>query len=1219
MDEKLIEENNNLISNTKEIETESTPLGNVNAKLKTFKITPQELTDIVNKYKERDENFQDINYFKENNGVKHILKSLDTDEVKGIITLEGREEHFGSNKVFRPPLPKFIDFVIEGISDKMIIILICCSIVEIFISMIYHIKDNDNDNLDWIDGISIIIAVIVVVSVGSFTNYRKEMKFHELNNIQNGKTTYNIIRSGIPKEVISDDILVGDLVKINYGEILPADMILINGNGLKIDESSLTGESNSVSKKPFEQCLEEFEKGNSKPSSNILLSGTNVIEGNGNAIVIAIGEHSQKGIIRGTIDNAQENNKTPLEIKLNKIADLIGYFGLGSAVITLIVSVIQMIVRYIKNKKFNFGDMVKKILNIIILCVSIIVVAIPEGLPLAVTLSLAFSIKKLMDNNNLVRKMHACETMGGANVICTDKTGTLTQNLMFATRLITSNQRIEIPQTIEIDDISVKKKGQNIDINKKIREEHSKIIENEEYWDCIYNAIALNVNCIIKKLETPDDNGDMEICDSNNKTDKGFIEFLYQFKSPISSKIDLFLSNKENYKISPFDSQRKRMTTYIKNEKFPTGYRLFTKGGAENAMIYSNRYINKDTGKIASLNEEIKKFVNKEIDSMNKEMMRTLYICYKDITQEEYENCNSADENGLFLDQKDLIFIGIFGLKDSLRNGVKLAVEKCHQGGVSVIMVTGDNIITAIAIAKECQIIQENIDINNLSDKEIEMNPNEINNPTKKEEHIQQLLKNQPYAITGNSFYNIIGGIYCQICQKDTHLCQCPKSEAEAREIAKHSKDKTKKPIKKDTIKNMANFITISKNLLVMARSQPIHKYALVLGLKSMGSVVAVTGDGTNDAPALSKSDVGFSMNDGTDIAKEASDIIIMDNNFSSIVIAMIYGRSIYENIRKFLQFQLTVNFCACILVFLCSCIGNETPLNSIQMLWVNLIMDSLGSLALATEPPYDELLDRKPTNKNESIINGLMWKHIILQSICEIIILLILYFDAPKFFPEYKDEPKAFALLLKECFGQLPGGGREVTNKILYGNKDKWSNKIYFNTSLSKDMIKKCNQSMVDDELKYEEFTLFDAYNYNQDANGGTTHMTLIFDVFVCYTLFNQLNCRIIDDSLNIFKRIDKGYMFCIVSLSELLIQIMISQLGYNAFHCVHHGLSFVQWIYCFLFSMTTMIFNIIIKHLPLEKFIEPLIKSAEDLVKETGKVNLDINEVTKDGILLE
>ena len=1193
MEENLINKESRQSSDMVYITSGSTPAQGSSQASTAFSITAQELTDIVNKYKERDENMQDINHFTEKGGINYLLEALGTDKTNGISSEENREQHFGSNKVFRKPPPTFWEFVVESLSDKMIIILICCSIFEIGISLFYIFGQDEKDNMDWIDGTSIIIAVFVVVSVGSVTNYKKEMKFHALNDLQNGQTKYNVIRKGQPLSIIADDILVGDLIKINYGEILPADMLMVEGNGIKIDESSLTGESNAVSKKPYEKCREEYEQGNNNPSSMILLSGTNVIEGAGVAIAIAIGEHSQKGIIRGTIDNAQEDNKTPLENKLNDIADLIGYFGLGSAIVTFVALGIQMLVRYLtSSEEFSIPDMIKKILTIIILCVSIIVVAIPEGLPLAVTLSLAFSIKKLMDNNNLVRKMHACETMGGANIICTDKTGTLTLNLMFVTRLITSDEKIEVPQTLKIEDINLKK-AKSIDMEKKIRVEHTELIENQEYWDVLYSAIALNVDCTINKLTQPNINGDTEKAETKNKTDQGFIEFLYQYKSPISVKKELYLSNPENYQVSPFDSKKKRMTTYVKNENFPTGYRLFTKGGADNAMSYCDRYINKNTGKVEKLNEEIKDFVTKEIDEMNKKMMRTLYLCYNDISKEEYENCNETDENGLLIDQKNLIFIGIFGLRDSLRGGVPRSVYQCHQAGVSVIMVTGDNLITATAIAKECNIFPVKIDLDNLRPRDVEKNPNETNDPEKKLAHIEELLNIKPYAMTGNSFYAAIEGIFCQVCGKDTQTCTCPKSEAEAKELEK--KDKVKRPVKKDAIRNMDNFKKIATNMLVMARSQPIHKYALVLGLKSLGNVVAVTGDGTNDAPALSKSDVGFSMADGTDIAKEASDIIIMDNNFSSIVIAMIYGRSIYENIRKFLQFQLTVNFCACILVFICSCVGNETPLNSIQMLWVNLIMDSLGSLALATEPPYDELLCRKPTNRKESIINGRMWKHIVLQSIFEITILLVLYLMAPEFIPEYKETILESHKTLKDCFGTLPGN-EDNQNNILYGNKDKWykDNKTIVD-DVAGALYQEC-EFMLLKEGKWKDTSLADAYPHYINKYGGTTHMTLIFDVFVCYTLFNQVNCRIIDDSFNTFKRISKGLMFCIVTLCELAIQILLSQFGYKVFHCVYEGLTFVQWMICLAISISTMIFNIIIKIIPLEKVIDPYTKGPAE-----------------------
>ena len=331
-----------------------------------------------------------------------------------------------------------------------------------------------------------------------------------------------------------------------------------------------------------------------------------------------------------------------------------------------------------------------------------------------------------------------------------------------------------------------------------------------------------------------------------------------------------------------------------------------------------------------------------------------------------------------------------------------------------------------------------------------------------------------------------------------------------------------------------------------------------------------------------------------------------MDNNFSSIVIAMIYGRSIYENIRKFLQFQLTVNFCACIVVFLCSCIGSDSPLASIQMLWVNLIMDSLGSLALATEPPYDDLLNRKPTNKNESIINGRMWKHIGFQSLFEIAILLVIYLIGPKFIKEDKEELLTFAKNLKKCYGGLPGYADDP-EYILYGSEDNWPNDII---SLN---LTECNKFY--NEMQNSQ-SLSEVYQHYISRFGGSTQMTLIFDIFVIYTLFNQINCRMIDDSFNTFKRINKGIMFCIVTLLELIIQILLSQFGRIVFHCVNGGLWGYQILYCFGLAITTMIFNFIIKLIPLEKLIDPWTKGPEIIQAEparttiVGMVNQNLKE---------
>ena len=1185
-----------------------------------FGISANKLETIMGKYKERGSDFKDLKYFREQNGVINLINSLLTNEVTGISSLEGREEAYGSNKVFIEPVPPFCSYVWEALEDMMVRILIVCAVVQIVLGCTL----SDDPSKDWIDGVSIIIAILVVVLVGSITNYQKETKFHELNEVQNKGTKYNIIRNGKTKEYISDDILVGDLIMINYGDIMAADLLLIEGNGIKMDESALTGESDAMKKEPFHKCIElqDQDKGETKIPSPLILSGTNCIEGSGKAIVLAVGDHSQKGIIRRTVDNAQENNRTPLEEKLDKIAGMIGYFGLGAGVVTLIALFIRFGVSFDRQNKdyqndskvesimtfflFNFPHkkiddkisgntnnhltdpktmVAKNILDIIILCISIIVVAIPEGLPLAVTLSLAFSIKKLMDYNNLVRKMHACETMGGANFICTDKTGTLTKNEMSVFKVLTGNEEFELQQNLNIDTVGKlgTEKKNNSEIVKQIREDHQKYFKNEEYWEVLKIAIALNVECTITKNEIKDINGDIEKCETKNKTDKAFIDFLYRFKSPISIEKEKYLKNQSVYKQFPFDSKRKRMTTFVNNEEFSSGYRLFSKGGAENAALFCNTYLDPENGSIKPMDDKVVERIKNSIRDFNKDKLRSLYIAYKDITKEEYDNCGKLNDEGKLIDQYGMVFLGVFGIRDSLRDGVVEAVRKCHEAKVNVIMVTGDNIVTATAIAKECGILGNEVNLKDLGPDKIEQDPDAMNDNSRKKEYINIILKNQPRALTGNSFYNCVGGLICEECKKETNLCKCPKTEAEAKEIQKKYKETELRPIKKDVIKNMKNFQIVTERLNVMARSQPIHKYALVLGLRALKNVVAVTGDGTNDAPALSKSDVGFAMFAGTDIAKEASDIVIIDNNFSSIVTAIIYGRNIYDNIRKFLQFQLSVNFCACLIVFICACIGNETPLTPIQMLWVNLIMDSLGSLALATEPPYEELLQREPTKRNESIINGRMWKHICLQSLIQIIILLILYLIAPNFVKEDDLERLAENKIINYCYGNMPGNSDP--SYIIFGTESSWSSDTKLRTDIKKEYCGKY----------FSRQSLSVAFKEYSNANGGSVHMTIIFNVFVIYTLFNQINCRMIDDSFNIFKRITRSLLFPLITLIEMGLQVLIVCLGKSIFHVANNGLTGVQWGICFGFSAITFVVSIIGKLLPFDKMIDNCIKDEE------------------------
>ena len=432
----------------------------------------------------------------------------------------------------------------------MVRILIVAAIVSIVLGCTF----SDDPSKDWIDGVSIVIAVLVVVLVGSITDYQKEKKFHELNEVQAEGTKYKLIRNGQPEDHISDDLLVGDLIMINYGDIMPADVLLIDGNGIKMDESALTGESDAMKKERIEKCRELKNQGETKLPSPLILSGTNCVEGSGKGIVIAVGEHSQKGIIRRTVDNAQENSQTPLEAKLERIAELIGYFGIGAGIVTLVALMIRFAISFTDEKDdyektskvetvitamlFNFPDrrdedgfannsdsnlidprvnVAKKILDIIILCISIVVVAIPEGLPLAVTLSLAFSIKKMMDYNNLVRKMHACETMGGANYICTDKTGTLTKNEMSVFQVLTGTWQKELQQNMEVAEVGkLDSQKKNPDEVKQIREDHTTLFKNEKYWEMLYTAISVNVDASIRKLDKENINGDTEICETKN-------------------------------------------------------------------------------------------------------------------------------------------------------------------------------------------------------------------------------------------------------------------------------------------------------------------------------------------------------------------------------------------------------------------------------------------------------------------------------------------------------------------------------------------------------------------------------------------------------------------------------------------------------------------------------------------------------------------------------
>ena len=1111
-----------------------------------YEITSEELENIVSSYTETNNKSTLIEKLESHGGTKGLLQKLNTSPEEGIKSpIIMRQEKFGVNKIFEEPPAPFIKFLKESLSELMIIILLSAAIIQIIIGLTI----SDQKKTGWFDGASVLLAVFVVVSVESFTNWQKEKKFFELNNLKKTTVFFKTIRNKKKENIKSEDLVVGDIIFISLGDVIPADLLVIESNNIKIDESSLTGESEPVSKETFEECLVNPLKKNISP---IILAGTDCIEGNGKAMVIGVGEKSTKGKIQRMVDNSKDEKTTPLEEKLDVLAKKIGIFAITAGVSTFVCLTMRLIFifisdyKYYKNKLDNTHhnptmDLVHpktylfpRMLENFMITTVIITIALPEGLPMAVALTLAFSLKKLMDKNNLVRKMHSCETMGGADYILTDKTGTLTTNELNVVKIITPTEEIELNDEKNMNKVYVEKE--------EIRENAENYFKNEKYWNLLRTSLSLNVDGHINHLKEPNINGDIEECESKNKTDNALIKFLYRLKSPISEIEKNYAKN--DIKQIPFDSNKKRMTTFVKEKDGI--YKLYTKGGAENIKHYCKYYINPKTGEKKELNHQILENLEKKIEKANNNMLRTIYICYKDIKEKDFDNISEE------IDSNDLILLALFGIRDTIRKGVKEAVLKCKEASINVIMVTGDNIQTAHSIAKECNIIDQNTC--------------SLISKYKNEE--EELINNPPIEINGEVFYDFIGGIYCSTCNKSSVYCKCPKTYAEA-ELYSNNYNLPFQPLRNDKIKNLENFKKIITNLRIMARSKPIHKYALVLGLKELDYIVAVTGDGTNDAPALSKSDVGFSMFDGTDIAKNSSDIILMDNNFSSIVTAIKYGRNVIDNLRKFIQFQLVINLTVCSFIVICSLIGSQTPIRSIQMLWIDLIMDSLATLTLATEPPHDGLLKRKPTKRNENIINSTMIKHVCAQTVLQFIILMTIYLFGPKFIQETDLSRIAENKMILNCYGVLPGG-EDDPHKIIYGIKTFWLNYIEINRDVA-------GKDMCGEYTNYENLSkAFKLYNKNQ---GAPVQLTMIFNVFVLYTLFNQLNCRVVDGSKNIFSRIRNNSLFIIIEIFEFVVQFIIIEYWNIVFKATKNGLTIYQWGICILLSSLSLVLDFILK----------------------------------------
>ncbi|XP_044480622.1 calcium-transporting ATPase 12, plasma membrane-type-like [Mangifera indica] len=851
-------------------------------------------------------------------GIKQIATMLESHPESGISGSEAdlakRRNGFGENRYKKPPLKGFLSFVLETFKDTTIIILLVCAAL----SLVFGIKENGWKE-GWYDGGSIIVAVILVVAVSAVSNFKQSRQFEALSD-ENNNIQVEVVRDGRRQCISILDILVGDVVPLKIGDQIPADGLFLEGHSLKVDESSMTGESDHV------EVNEE---------NPFLLSGTKVTDGFGYMLVTSVGMNTAWGEMMSTIRH-EVNELTPLQSRLNVLSSIIGKVGLTVAITVLSV----MLIRYFTgstedekgNKEFQgsktkFDDVMKSVIDIIAAAVTILVVAIPEGLPLAVTLTLAFSMKRMMKDHAMVRRLSACETMGSATIICTDKTGTLTLNQMKVTEFWLGKEKVYASSS------------ENVPSSEEVK---------HKFRELLQEAIGLNTTGSVYKR---DPSAAAEI--SGNPTEKAILSWAV---NDWAMDVNEPKHSCEKIQIESFNSQKKRSGVLVKRIKDGVVH-MHWMGAAEIILAMCSHYYLKD-GKEEAIDDEKRKEIATIIEGMAAQTLRCIAMAHRKV--EENERIQPK------LGETGLIFLGIFGLRDPCRPGVSEAVKCCESAGVKIMMVTGDNLHTARAIAIECGILESNF--------------------------------NNEAIVEGVNFRNY------------------------------------------SSEERMAR----SSEIKVMARSSPFDKLLMVQTLKQKGDVVAVTGDGANDAPALKEADIGLSMGiQGTEVAKESSDIIIMDDNFTTVVTVLRWGRCVFNNIQKFLQFQLTVNVAALTINFVAAVSSGKVPLSAVQLLWVNLIMDSLGALALATEPPTNDLMRNSPIGRSKLLITPVMWRNLISQAIYQVAVLLILQFKGKRVFKtnERVNDTMIFnTFVLCQVFNEF--NSRNLEKKNIF--RGIWMNKLF-------------------------------------------------------------------------------------------------------------------------------------------------------------------------------
>lgn len=835
-----------------------------------------------------------------------------------------RTRVFGTNRLPEKKSKTLLELAWITYNDKILILLTVAAVVSLALGLyetfgVHH--EPGEAKVEWVEGVAIMVAIVIVVVVGTLNDWQMERQFKKLNEKHDDRSV-KVIRSGKTVEISIFDVMVGDVMHLDTGDLVPVDGIFITGHGVTCDESSATGESDLLKKVPADDvfaALEEASKGNGPPGNvekldPFIISGSKINEGTGTFMVTSVGVNSSYGRITMSMHTDQE--ATPLQRKLNLLADWIAKIGGGAALLLFIVLFIKFLVG-LPHSRDSPAEKGNTFMRLFTTSVTVVVVAVPEGLPLAVTLALAFATTRMMKDNNLVRVLRACETMGNATTVCSDKTGTLTQNKMtvVAATLGKSSSFGGTDPPIDEDDANSDSDNTNDAV--------ADSIPNVSVGDFVkgigkaVKQLIIQSNAVNSTAFEGDVDGEQTFIGS--KTEVALLAFCRDRLGapPVQEE----RTNANIVQVVPFDSAVKSMATIV---QLPDGkFRAYVKGASEILLAKCTKVVadpGADDLSTTELTEDDGDTFSRIITSYAGQTLRTIGSSYRDFDSwPPPELAGQSELTAAEFDKvhKDMTLVAIFGIKDPLRPTVKDAIIDCQRAGVFVRMVTGDNIVTGRAIAKECGIY------------------------TPADDGI---------AMEGPVFRR--------------------KSDEELKQLV--------------------------PRLQVLARSSPNDKQLLVRILKELGETVAVTGDGTNDAPALKMADIGFAMGiAGTEVAKEAASIILLDDNFASIVKGIAWGRAVNDSVKKFLQFQLTVNLTAVILTFVSAVASSteESVLNAVQLLWINLIMDTFAALALATDPPGPSVLDRKPDRKSAPLINLTMMKMIVGQAICQLVITFVLNF----------------------------------------------------------------------------------------------------------------------------------------------------------------------------------------------------------------------------------